>query len=116
MMNKKEKAAFDQLQFEVLKAKAFRFTASVAADVFPPLAGAEVVSGYVYNTYNGRVDIACSSMVGHGIGSATRTTSQRGIALYSTELLAYRGMRAALEQEMATRLAKIDMKIEELQK
>lgn len=118
-MNKKETAAFEQLQQELRLAKALRFTEPVSADVPPPSSnerGSRLTVGYDYagaaGTAGGRVEVACSSSNCHALGRTDKTTSQGSRALYSTKLLALRALRNEIEQGCAARLAAIDKQIE----
>jgi len=103
----------EALAREALIAQALRWTAPVEPDVSPPLAGAPLATGYMYNTYSAAVFVACSSSVGHAIGSCTKTTTQGAIALYSTRERALRALRSDLERDCALRLAVADRAIAE---
>ncbi len=82
--------------------------ADTTADVPPPEGWNELTTGYTFNVYSRRVDVACSSPINHAVGRTDRTTAQRSLALYSTRERALRALRVALEQEFAAELAKID--------
>ena len=81
-------------------------------DVMPPVAWGELTSGYTFNAYACRVDIAWSSSISHAVGQTEKTTSQHSLVLFSTRLLALRALRAAMELEFATKLAALDVQIE----
>jgi hypothetical protein len=112
-MTKKEHAEMEDLRTQLRIAKAFRFTEKVRPDVLIPT-GNTLSKGFLYNASNmaWRVVPACSSSVGHNFGSSDRTTTQRGMALYSTRLLALRALRNDAEQQCAKWLADIDKEIE----
>jgi hypothetical protein len=116
-MNKKEQAAFTQLQEEVRIAKAMRFTEPVGPDVSPPGyggGGRDLAKGFLFNAYwpHPRVEPACSSSVHHNFGDDSVTRIQGARSLYSTRLLALKALRHELEQEAAKKLADIDAQIE----
>lgn len=76
-MNKKEQAAFADLEYRLRLAKALRFTEPIERDVQPPVygsGGSGLRKGYDYNAYIGgygsgpRVEKACTSSVGHCFG------------------------------------------------
>lgn len=111
-MNKKEQAEFDAAKKAVVVARALNWTEPVAPDVPPPSWGEPLTTGYVLNTYNACVNVACSSSVSHSIGKTDRVTSQNSRSLYSTKLLALRALRHAVEKECAEKLASIDLQIQ----
>lgn len=114
-MTKKETAEMDSLREQLRLAKAMRFTEEVKPDLPEPEYnnGPEFKKGYLFNAYGeGRVAPACSSTVHHCFGSQDKTTTQGSRALYSTRLLALRGLRHTVELECAKRLANIDAQIE----
>ncbi len=120
MMNKKEQAEMDSLRDQLRIAKALRFTEDVLPDVMAPLPsepGHRLTKGYLIAAYAGwdgdKVVPACSSSVYHNFGSQEKTSSQGSRALYSTRLLALRGLRHEVEKQVASRLASIDKKIEQ---
>lgn len=115
-MNKKEIAEMRGLKDDLRLAKALRWTEIVTKDVPPPESGSKEISGFVFNAYSSRVSEAWSSSVSHGIGSPIRESrysgSQNSIWMFSTRLLALRGLRNAVEREAAEKLARIDEQIE----
>jgi hypothetical protein len=115
-MNKKEQAELADLKNSLRLAKALRWTEQVLKDVPPPTTYGKETSGFVFNAYSFSVSAAWSSTVSHGIGSHARegrsSGSQNSISMYSTRLLALRGLRNAVEQESAKKLAEIDKQIE----
>jgi len=116
MMNKKEQAAFDDLQKELRLAKAFRFTPAVCPDLPPPPSGRADTKGYDFNVAGNRVEPATSTTVSHYFGAQKIPGfgggSQGARPLYSTRLRALQALRHEVEQQCATRLAAIDAQIE----
>jgi len=104
-----------ELETALREALALRWTGPVEKDVQIPASGI-TTSGFVFNAYNASVSPAWSKTVAHGIGRAQPENgsgaSQNGIAMFSTRLLALRGLRHELEREPARRLAAIDAQIE----
>ena len=84
----------------------------IAPDVPPPKGWRELSTGWVFNVYLRRVDVACSGPASHAVGRTDQTTSQRPMHLYSTRERALRALRVALEREFAKELAKIDAQLE----
>jgi len=110
-MTKKEQIAYEA----ALTSAALRHTASVPTDLeasqeVPFISGYHVSMGSIFS-YG--VKEACSSTVGHSLGSKEKTTSQRAIPLHSTEELALRELRFRMEQEFAKHLRKVDIMIEQ---
>lgn len=94
---------------------ALHFTddSDIAPDVPPPESGESgLTTGYVFNTYSKRAEIACSSSYSHSVGRTDKTTSQHSIYMFSTRERALRALRVALEREFAAELAKIDKMLE----
>ena len=116
-MNKKEIEHLRELMREVRLAKAFRFTEEVKPDVPPPQMFSELAKGWLFCTYlsDPRVMRACSNSVNHSSGSDEKTSSQGSRALYSTKLLALKGLRHEVELKCAEILEKIDSQIEDEQ-
>ena len=48
----------------------------------------------------------------HSIGRDDKTTTQQPLSLYSTKLLALRGLRNAIEKDCMSRLRRVDQLIE----
>lgn len=116
-MNKKELAEFEALKRQAAVNRALRWTKPVARDLPPPEKFSETTHGFDFNTYNASVFPAWSSSVTHGTGiydKKTRSASQNCCSLFSTEVLALRALRHALENEAAKKLADIDARIAEL--
>jgi len=107
-MNKKEQAIVEDLKVRT----ALRFTDTVELDVEIPDYNEPNTKGFLMNSYALRVTPACSSSVGHSSTSNDRTTSQKGIRLYSTKMLALKAMRNELEYRLAKELRRIDIMIE----
>ncbi|WP_134043815.1 hypothetical protein [Paraburkholderia caballeronis] len=123
-MTKAEKARVEQLETELREAKALRWTERVTPDIPVPMGGSFAeTSGYTLIGSRDyiRVEPAWSSCVFHGTGYASSkeqkahrgSASQKGIALYSTRLLALRAMRFEIESGAAKRLSSIDKMIED---
>jgi len=116
-MNKKEQAEMERLKTDLLIAKAMRFTDKVEPDLMPPKSLSEgLVKGFLYNSYSPRVERSCTSSVHHSFGSDEKTSTQNPKCLYSTELLAWKACRNAMEEEFAKKLAGVDLIIERLSK
>ena len=114
-MTKKEQLELDSLREQLRIAKALRFTEEVKPDVMPPGRMSDgLTKGFLYNAYgDGRIAPACSSSMSHNFGSDKATQSKDARPLYSTRLLALRGLRHAVELECAKRLAGIDKQIDQ---
>jgi hypothetical protein len=115
VMNKKEQSEMDELRKQLYIARALRFTEFVEKDVSPD-DWSKLTIGWTYNAYNGKVSESCSTTNYHAIGRTDKTNTQRGIEMYSTELLAYKALRYEMEQKFANELSEIDKKIDELKK
>lgn len=121
-MTKKEKAAFDAAIKAARVAGALRATESCPPDLAPPSAsdgGAKEVCGWDFNMHEEFVYPAWSRATRNGAGrplsglATERIGGTRGsIPLYSTQLRAPRGLRHAVEQSAAHKLAAIDGMIE----
>ncbi len=116
-MNKKEQAEFEAAKKAVFVARALNWSEPVPRDVAVPVRGH--TTGWVYNA-NLRspcVMKALSSSTGHATTWESNdfpvgTSTQRGISMYSTRLLALRAMRHEIECEVAEILAGIDIEIQ----
>ena len=109
-MTKKEKEALEA----ALTVAALRTTTDVAPDVPPPTNGG-LSKGFAVvgeRSDYGRVELACSSSVHHGIGQQDKTTSQNARHLYSTKILALKALRRVIERDCAERLRRVDRMIE----
>jgi len=113
-MNKKEQAEMQALIKQAAINRALNWTQPVMPDVSPPRGSGET-TGFVFNTHNASISSAWSSSVHHSIGYASskesRSASQNSRHLYSTKLLALRGLRHEVEKECAAKLACIDAEI-----
>ena len=112
-MNKKEQAEMAELKKQLSIVRALNWTQPVIKDVPRPDSG--TTHGYNFNTHNCLVYEVWSQPVRHGTGRAPTphgSASQNGIAMYSTKILALRGLRYAVELECAKKLAAIDAQIE----
>lgn len=109
-MNKKEQAAFEELQTRL----ALRFTGfePIKPDIPVPSCFQEMTKGFLFNSYSKRVEPACSTTVSHGYGRDDRTSSQNARALYSSRKLALMAMRREVEIMYAKELRQIDKQIE----
>ena len=125
-MNKREKAAFQRL--EILAA--LRWTPKVDPDLPIPTEGhtqgwrASVLTSSsgdaVTTVIDGSVRRSWSEPNRNGHGEHTEESrlyagGWRGVALYSTELLAWKALRHGLELEYAANLSRIDKRISELE-
>lgn len=114
-MNKKEKAAFE----EVLTLSALRATAGASPDVMPPSAFGAATSGFMVvgeRSDSPAIVRAWSESTAHGRGesrSSSMSGSQGSRALFSTKLLALQALRRAVEIDCCKRLRRIDAMIEE---
>ena len=97
---------------EARLARSLRFTEFVREDLPPPSRTSNTLTkGCLSFLGNGSVTKACSSHISHGFGWE-KTTSQKPQWLYSTRLLALRGLRNAVENRAAKELSDIDREIE----
>lgn len=116
-MNKKESAAFEQLQQELRLAKALSWPQPVAPDVAVPNQNEPDTTGFHFNVFTNRVEPCASSSTHHRWGysemSKVGGNSQQPKALYSTKLRALQALRHEVEKDCAKRLAAIDKQIEE---
>lgn len=115
-MNKKEQAYVEQLKEQLRLARAFRLSSVVEPDIdIPDTMAGGLRKGYLYNDYlgNPRVEPACTSSISHCFGGQDKTDTQGPRKLYSTRLLALRGLRNALERRFAKILSEVDEQIEE---
>lgn len=108
-MNKKEKEMVEDLKVRC----SLRLTEPVFPDVEIPKYDEPDTKGFMMNSYSMRVDKACSSAHGHCSTGDDKTTSQGGIKIFSTKLLALKAMRSEVEIRIAKELRKIDKMIEE---
>ena len=115
-MTKKERAEFDAAIVRAETIAALRWTAPVVPDV-PIPEWDKVSTGFSQNAYSVTVVPAWSRSNSHGFGEygPGKSGSQQGRRLYSTELLAWKAMRAELEMRMARELMHIDRKIKALE-
>lgn len=112
-MNKKEQAEFAAAKRAVIVARALNWSEPVLPDIEPPKSG--IVKGYIYNAHSCVIMYAISSPVSHATGwdkFPVKTSSQRPLSMYSTELLALKALRHAVEKECAEKLADIDIEIQ----
>lgn len=109
-LTKKEIAARAAAEQQARERAALR--CAVAPDVPPPQHGSELTTGWLFNTYTRRVDVAYSSAIFHAWGRTDRTITQGARWLFSTRERALRALRVAMEQEFAAALARVDAQIE----
>jgi len=114
-MNKKEKAYVESLE----KQLSFRLTEKVYPDVPIPGYGEleinEVISGFLFNSYNQRVEESCSSSMSHARGRSDKTTTQNPVEQYSSKLLALKAMRFEIERDCIKELYEVDQLIKKEQ-
>lgn len=113
-MTKKEKADFDAAIKQIALLGALRWTSPVKKDIPVPQSFGESTSGWDYNTHSSSVNQKWSDSVSHGDGPARTNRfcgSQNGRALFSSELLALKALRHAVELECAEKLRRIDEQI-----
>lgn len=112
-MTKAERALVEQLRSDLALLSAFRLTGPVERDLLPPTDyfSQGLSRGWDYNLHSMSVGKACSSAVHHGRGWE-RTSSQKPLALFSTEERAWRALRRAVELQALRHLADIDEAIE----
>lgn len=116
-MTKKERAGFDAALEKARILGALRWTEKVLPDIQPPVpcSAEKLTTGFYAHAHelNYRVSEACSSSIYHGIGSTTKTNSQRPIWLHSTRLRALKAARSEMEKAAAKALAELDKEIAE---
>lgn len=113
-LSKKKQADLAQQEQEARIRAALHWTETAEGpDVMPPLPSDPLATGYVFNAYVLRVDVACTSSAFHAIGRIDRIELQRPMRLYSSRLRALLALRNVVERECAERLAKIDQLIAE---
>lgn len=117
-MTKKEKELVSDLKKQVAILKVFRFTEDVEPDVMPPTVFGDVATGYEFNSHTGVISKAWTESHFHGSGwvKPKYGGSQCAIRLYSTELLALKAMRRAMEKTFAEKLASVDRMIKDAKK
>lgn len=119
-MNKKEQAAFADLERQLALVMALRVTDAVEYDVMPPsvdaLSTEKLRKGWLFNSYNDEVGRACTSSMYHNRHGDDKTTTQQPARLYSTEERALRALRHAVELICMKRLAGIDNRIKQAKK
>ena len=108
-MTKKEIAEVELMRRELRILSALRWTEEVKPDIDYPQ-GKEFTKGWLVGYKN--ATIGCSNSVHHSSGRNDRTDSQRPVQLYSTKLLALRGLRHETERRCAIELADVDRMIE----
>lgn len=118
-MNKKEQAAFEALQQEVMRNRALRWSDyDTETDLPVPSSYNEYVNGWTFNATTRRVYESWSSAVSHGSchvidGKRPAHASQQGIRQYSSRERALKAMRRSMEADFASALASVDKQIEE---
>lgn len=110
-MNKAEQAALaDAHRMLRLHASMHMKGEKIARDLPIPAPFAPMIYGWDFNLHSGRVFKACSNVQAHGY-SWDKTDTRDGRALFSTQQLALRALRAELELQFADRLAALDVAI-----
>jgi hypothetical protein len=113
-MNKKESAEMQALKDQIIRLQAWKLTDKVDRDLPPPAHGSNgLTRGWDFNDYSNSVFKVCSSSIHHGHGWE-KTSSQDPRHLFSTEELAYRALRYAVEQKSLDAMSKIDAAIASL--
>lgn len=116
-MNKKEKQAYDNAILQAETIAALRWTAAVGCDLRKPNID-EIIFGFDFNVSLLRVNDFYSKFTSHGRGNKNErisgTASQGGRELFSTELLALKALRHAVELESAKKLLTVDKMIANL--
>ena len=117
-MTKAEKQRMADMEEQIRLLKALRWTEEVLSDVPPPtdLYPNTLSTGFVPDIYSLSTLSACSAFRYHEIGRTISPTARGSISMYSTRLLALRGLRYQVELECAKKLARIDAMIEAEQK
>ena len=111
-LTKKEREAQERQRREEQIRAALRWTdPTPVPDVPIPDDSMRLSTGYLFNSYTGRVNVACSSSTHHAVGQTDTTTTQGPRRLYSTRLLALQALRVAMEWECAKALAEVDEQI-----
>ena len=111
-MTKKELAELDGLRKQLVLLNAFHFTPEVEPDIAAPTNFSHCVLGWSFNSYWSRVCPTWSKSASHGDGHEhTRHGAQGGTRQYSSEVLALKALRHALEQKFASELAAVDARI-----
>lgn len=113
VMNKKEQLEMAELRKQLTEALALKHTPRVTGDVLPPSSSdGGIRHGFSFNSYTQSINVACTSSRCHSIGRETYPNTQGPLTLFSTRLLALRGLRNSMEDKFAEELAKIDATIE----
>lgn len=109
-MNKKEQAEMEELKVKL----ALRLTDKIYPDLKKPDGSdyKQMNKGWYFNAHSMQVSKACSTSHGHSVWSDEKTSSQNGIDIFSTRLLALKAMRHEVEMKSARDLRRIDVMIE----
>ena len=67
--------------------------------------GSELSTGWMFNAYTRRVEVACSSCVFHAVGRNDKTNTQRPMRLYSTKKKALLALHNVLTKHFNEELA-----------
>jgi len=103
-LSKKKQDELLREQHEARIRAALHWTeAAEGPDVLPPERVRGIATGYLFNAYTNRVDVACTGSVSHAFGSTDETTTQGARRLFSTRLRALLALRNAVEWECAER-------------
>jgi predicted CxxxxCH...CXXCH cytochrome family protein len=103
-MTKKEREYLEFIETKL----ALHQTEPVSPDLPPPERCDVLAKGWSFNMHTGNVYKTCSSVICHGVGW-DNTNSRGPLWQYSTEVLALRALRYALENECAKKLRQIDL-------
>ena len=113
-ITKKERAEFDAAILKASTLAALRWTSPVEPDLMPPTVWKEVVTGWLYNSYNSCIYQTWSTTINHGSGdySEGAYASQKSVKQYSTRILALKALRYDTELKNARELLRIDKMID----
>ena len=123
-LNKKEKAHLESIESALKYQKQLTETVGsliqpkIDPDVLPPSVDGgfgKLSFGWLYNSFSKIARKSCSSSISHCFGGTERTTTQGALAMYSSEALAMKAMRAEVAARMLDEIVKIDERIKALE-
>lgn len=119
-MTKAEKQEFQKLQDwlrdvnrDLAMERAMRRSPFIERDLKPSDGHLpELTKGWDYNSNGDSFSVykACSSSIYHGFGWE-KTSAQRPLTMFSTEMLAMKALRYSMAEKYASNLAEVDAKI-----
>lgn len=126
-MNRSERERLDRAEFEMRKARALRYPtdpkprpmteAEIKAACSHPIKQYGITKlvavGWFYNAYGVWVRKGCSDGHLHSVGETDRLNTQTKGRMFRTEEEAWRALRHELIDDVASKLASVDQKIEE---